>query len=185
MKQHCAITNNTNWPTNLPTMNLTGTNNWYKFTLPNDSKALGCLFIFGTSQTTDFTGINADTWIEFNTDNSLKSNSNTAPILAPTTMFTLSVAETDSTINKDETLIIYPNPATNLLNIYYTAAGTRQIEVTIFDVRGNLVYTKKEHTKNGFNQELSLLGLNLKSGAYFLTIASSKSKMTKTFVVNE
>ena len=88
------------------------------------------------------------------TNGSLKSKTNIAKTSVSPTAFASTASQVNSTTDNNETLIFYPNPTTYLLN--YVASGSGQIEVAIFDFIGNLVYSKKEYNKDGFNQELSL-----------------------------
>lgn len=173
-----AITNTANWPSNLAVVTPVGNQSWYKYTVPNNSRALGCLFIFGTTQTKDFTGINADTWIEFNADGTVKSISNIAPYAS-----TLATVTNMEKINT-ESLTLYPNPTNSYLNVNYPFVGSEQIEWSIFDIRGATLYSKKENSVNGFNTELNVSNLNLSPGTYILTLTSSKGKETKRFIVS-
>jgi beta-mannanase len=72
---------------------------------------------------------------------------------------------------------VYPNPFDGEMNIRVTAAVTSPIEVNVYDTRGALVLSSKDHSTN----EKFTIGNVLNSGLYFvnITVEGQKTWMTK------
>jgi len=84
---------------------------------------------------------------------------------------TLSVAEHD---NPDFSIIIYPNPAGNLL---FLNSNSIEIEkIKIFNSLGQVIYTSE------FNSIIDIS--NLKTGLYYINLISSNGVITKQFLKN-
>jgi len=173
-----AITNTASWPNNLPTMVPAGFGDWYKYTVPSSSRSLGCLFLFGSVKSQDFTAINSDTWIEFNLDGTLKYRGT----VAPATSFT---AINNGEPVTDELFVLSPNPPKDYLNVSYSFRGVEPVQISIVNMNGTLLYSKNENSINGFNDSLNISDLNLSAGTYFLSVNSSKGKQTKRFVISK
>ena len=82
----------------------------------------------------------------------------------------LSVAD----LNLDTTLKLYPNPATDKINVSSTMKISRLV---LYDVYGKLILTKENDTKI-----LDVSRLN--SGVYFLEVSSNTQKVVKKVMVN-
>ena len=75
-----------------------------------------------------------------------------------------------------ESIKIFPNPTTGIVNIHSPNAYIKNIEV--FDVRGRRFY---EAIYNETNSHIAHLGL-LETGIYFLKISTEIGEVTKKFV---
>jgi hypothetical protein len=64
-------------------------------------------------------------------------------------------------------LTIYPNPATDLLNINISNASFKNSSISIFSVSGQQIINS---TMNGANAQLNIEGLS--NGVYFMTVAN-------------
>jgi endoglucanase len=82
---------------------------------------------------------------------------------------------TDVNVFKDESITVYPNPATNLLNIVTTFEYT---DVKIFDLHGQCLFSKT----SAFAPE-NVLHLSLPSGLFFLSLSNSAQKKIIKFNV--
>lgn len=74
-----AMTDSSNWPTNLPEMTYTYDNGWYQFTT-YDFNSYGTLFILDGEQTEDYKFYSEDRWFIFDKNNELVSNTTTKPV---------------------------------------------------------------------------------------------------------
>jgi Secretion system C-terminal sorting domain len=146
--------------------------------LPNNSRSLGCLFIFGSIKTQDFIAINSDTWIELNADGTLKYRGTVAPA---TSITAIDKGETVA----NESLVLSPNPPTDYLNVSYSVMGVEPVKICIFNMNGTLLYSKTENSINGFNDNLNVSDLNLTAGTYFLSVNSSRGIQTKRFIISK
>ena len=92
---------------------------------------------------------------------------------------TVSIMSTASIIETtDSSIIIYPNPATNFINI--TSSNSLE-SVTIMDMNGRLLSQRKFI---GNNLEQQILVENLNSGIYFVTIKSEAGQKIEKLIVN-
>jgi parallel beta-helix repeat protein len=84
--------------------------------------------------------------------------------------------------NKKFGFEIYPNPASDKINIVTSLFQGKQIELCILNLQGQkLVFQTFEFQENGSNT--FPLAINLKSGIYFLELKSDQIREVKTLVV--
>lgn len=89
-------------------------------------------------------------------------------------------ADVGITLNNDDyvfdnSVFIYPNPATNVLN-YDVNANTEITAINIHDISGKEVY----RTNNFVSNSIDIASLS--SGVYFVTFQSDKNSVTKKFI---
>ena len=85
-------------------------------------------------------------------------------------------------MQKGGNLRLYPNPATNSINIAYSFAEGEQAEVTILDIEGReLIRTTITHSVET-RHALSLPLGNLQSGIYLCKVQNGKELATQVFV---
>ena len=77
--------------------------------------------------------------------------------------------------NKDETISIYPNPATETLTYQFYQNGDEVLEVQIVDMTGRTVFIENTVAIRGFNSTTVSIE-NLAGGAYNLLIRSLNTK---------
>lgn len=77
-------------------------------------------------------------------------------------------------------LAIYPNPNNGSFNVTFTPME-KEVNVTVFDVRGRSIFTKKYEANGIFQQSLDLG--NPSSGVYFVQIENAGSRETRKIVV--
>lgn len=77
---------------------------------------------------------------------------------------------------------LYPNPATDKLNISFTVETTQDINIRLADATGKLVYTENEKAFNG-TYEKSLNLSQMAKGIYFLSITGDKGVYNRKVVV--
>ncbi len=75
---------------------------------------------------------------------------------------------------------VYPNPTNGNINI--TLSSNKDVQVTLFDIRGRKVYAKL-HTNNTAVFKKTLNFSNVEPGVYMLSVASEGKKATKKLVI--
>jgi hypothetical protein len=75
----------------------------------------------------------------------------------------------------DNSVFIYPNPATNVLN-YNVTANTTIAAISIHDISGKVVFSNANLISNTIDIA------SLSSGVYFVTFQSDKNSVTKKFI---
>ena len=79
-----------------------------------------------------------------------------------------------------ENFQIYPNPTNDKIFIDLKNQSNKPYSIRIYDVKGSLIFDKKE----SFNNEV--INLNkLKSGIYFITLKSEQKKVTKKLIIQK
>ena len=172
-----ALTNTSNWPNNLPLMTIEA-NGWNSYSIANQS-VVNTLFVYTKApafQTKDFLNITQDTWFLLNADGSLKLRTTT-----PQASTNYQVATSFSTND----LILTPTNATSFVNVKYSFSGTKSLQIGIFNVNGNLVYSKTSNYTNGLNEIISISNLNTKSGVHILKVVDGSNVINKNFMITK
>lgn len=76
---------------------------------------------------------------------------------------------------------IYPNPATNRININLNLNSYSDIEITLFNSIGNVVYSTLIKDKKQFLKTIDVENLN--KGIYFLEIKTDGNKTIKKIII--
>ena len=94
--------------------------------------------------------------------------------------------QTTTNINEQiglTTLVIYPNPNKGLFTLSYEATGTEDLQIKVFDIKGETVYLKEYKKVNGkFSKEINLS--NVANGIYSVEIKSGE-KMYRQKLIKE
>ena len=95
--------------------------------------------------------------------------------------------EENNTVLKDSTLVIKniiasPNPFSVTTKIKFTTDAVHEIEFSVKDLIGNVVYIKKLSTKIGLNT-IPFYRDKLESGIYIYSIKSNSEIISKRIVV--
>ncbi|MBP6334362.1 MAG: T9SS type A sorting domain-containing protein [Bacteroidia bacterium] len=125
----------------------------------------------GTTQTIDVT--TSDTIIVFVTDANSCSNSDTIVV-----QFSVGI---DQVAGLDF-LNVFPNPATDMVNIQLSTGSNTDLEVRIVDVNGrNIIFDKIKDVNGAFRTEYSLSNFN--SGIYFIQVISNEGVSIHRLVI--
>ena len=81
-------------------------------------------------------------------------------------------------------LTIYPNPASDELNINFFFTENSSIDATIVDMLGKTVYSNKFNAEEGFNNQ-SINIESLYNGIYFLKINQGVNQTIKKFIIKK
>ena len=84
--------------------------------------------------------------------------------------------------NSFENFALWPNPSNGSINLALTPFSNGEIEVSLYDIRGSLVYNKGFETNGSlFEKALNFNGLN--TGIYFIKVSNNGiSKTTKLII---
>lgn len=80
--------------------------------------------------------------------------------------------------NNPTALEEYPNPFSNAISIKYTLETAGMVYVRIQDITGNTVYDSPAEKQISGQHQMSLDNLSIKSGVYFLTLATGNTVRT-------
>jgi hypothetical protein len=111
-----------------------------------------------------------------NDDNGTNGDKTSAPA-------TVSLTEQGQTSINDleqySDLKLYPNPASDILNIRSESMAYGEYDIRILDINGRVVFGSKEHLNLSTGWNVSLK--SFKPGVYFLRIEGSGQKIARTF----
>lgn len=83
--------------------------------------------------------------------------------------------------NGKETITLFPNPSSGIVNFSFNSETKTISTVSVLDITGKQVYSNKINLKEGVNQqELNLT--SLQNGMYFVVIQSDNAKSYGKFV---
>ncbi|MEZ5056212.1 MAG: T9SS type A sorting domain-containing protein [Saprospiraceae bacterium] len=84
---------------------------------------------------------------------------------------------------EEQSLILYPNPVKESLNLRWKANASDEIFVTITDVNGRLI-KKTQFTLTSGENNLNLNVQNLQDGLYFLNLTDGQTTLSNRFIKN-
>jgi len=99
-----------------------------------------------------------------------------------TPKFTLVLDETvsTSTVDLENTVDLFPNPAQNNINVAFSQPLLGNTTITVTDLQGRLLMTQKEQNLQG---NLKINTTDFVSGVYFMTLQTKDAIVTKKFAV--
>lgn len=77
---------------------------------------------------------------------------------------------------------LYPNPNQGMFTLNYSSAKSQQVSIDIFDMLGNVVFTRTYAVNTGVNP-LQMNFQDLKKGVYFVQILGENSKAVEKLVI--
>ncbi|MCB2196498.1 MAG: T9SS type A sorting domain-containing protein [Bacteroidetes bacterium] len=97
---------------------------------------------------------------------------------------TVTVEETSTGIEDLEKveMVLYPNPATNYINVQSNVIANDMVELRIFNITGKVIATKEIYLSGELNTTF-YFDRNMKSGIYLLQVKSSSIIATQRFIV--
>lgn len=95
-----------------------------------------------------------------------------------------SVEDFSDLVTNTQILQVWPNPATDLINIKFHCDGGGKISISVFDPLGNRVFYKEptEYGVGEFNEMIDLRGL--RKGNYFIQISSPMYSSSEHFILS-
>lgn len=86
-----------------------------------------------------------------------------------------SVTSIQENENENYSVIVYPNPASDFINICRKSDGAEKSRLDLLDMTGKIVYTAS------FEKDLQLNLLGYKDGAYLIRISDERSSLSYTY----
>jgi hypothetical protein len=80
--------------------------------------------------------------------------------------------------NKFEILTVYPNPTTEFTNVVFEVTNNQNVEMTLTDLSGRIIFTRSTEVKEGVNNLQLDLG-DVAQGTYMLLMRNGESRVTK------
>lgn len=82
--------------------------------------------------------------------------------------------------------VVFPNPATSNVSISFNIVDKNKVNVTVYDILGNVVATLAQNNEfEKGNNTISLNTSNLSSGIYTISLDINGAKETKKLVINK
>ena len=105
--------------------------------------------------------------------------------ISPATQVDVVITPTTGiTENENGTVMVYPNPANNLINVLFEQAINKNTAIAITDITGRIVATKTaENIAEG--QRISFDVENIHAGTYFITIKSEDRNVVQKIVITK
>lgn len=133
------------------------------------------------SPMTGFTGNNpSGTWnlvfVDFYNGDTGVVNEWSVELCTTTTTVTLSNQEFE--LNE---FALYPNPSDGTFNLMFNSTSGKDINISIYDMSGRLVYDKNYNKTARFNENISLQ--NVSSGMYLLNVTDNDKTLTKKLII--
>ena len=94
----------------------------------------------------------------------------------------VSVPENYEAVNPMTSTRVYPNPATDMLNIEVNASQDSEMSINVFNLMGQKVMSENTNVSTGMNTR-SINTSNLTSGIYFVTVKANGFENTMKFIV--
>ena len=96
---------------------------------------------------------------------------------------------TEPTINFEENIILYPNPANELININYSILNNTKVEITLYDMLGQIVVKLVNNELEAGEYTTDFNTSNLNNGTYLVIFTTSEEQgkqinVHKRLVVN-
>ena len=94
----------------------------------------------------------------------------------------VSVPENYEAVNPMTTTRVYPNPATDVLNIEVNASQASEMSISVYNIMGQNVMNQNVNITTGMNTR-SISTSELNSGIYFVTVKANGFENTMKFIV--
>jgi hypothetical protein len=85
--------------------------------------------------------------------------------------------------NATSSFNVYPNPASDLLNVQFEAKFNSIATIKVYDVTGRIVFEQKQVALNGINKHLINTSGFMK-GMYMLEVETGESNLKTRFIKN-
>lgn len=85
-------------------------------------------------------------------------------------------------VNTINNISAYPNPFTSKTQINFTSAKSQNIDFSVKNMLGKMVYHEKVEAKEGFNS-ISYFRNNLTKGMYIYTLQTNEELISKRLVI--
>lgn len=97
----------------------------------------------------------------------------------------LSPSSINETANFIRKLSVYPNPASTTLNIDFVSNNNLDATATIYDIKGDVVWSSQNFQFNGSNEKLTADVSTLKNGNYIVEVKQGGAVKTTRLLVSK
>ncbi|NDC40099.1 MAG: T9SS C-terminal target domain-containing protein [Chitinophagia bacterium] len=154
------------------------------------SGSLPATMTSGTTYSYNFTPVTmGSTWVKGNLrftimliDNNPSSYTYGMALNTISNVGTLAVSNPEAGVNH---LSVYPNPATNNVNVTFDLAKASDVTTTVYDVMGRVVIAGAKKSLASGNQLANINVANLSNGMYTVVIATENGTITERFSIEK
>lgn len=173
------ITIDKEWPKQLPDMIRAdgSSTRWFKYTVT--ANRIGALFRYGTTQSPDVKYYTEDVFVVLNSDGTIRKIGASLEEVS-NEVHNKSTVETADTSEK--ALIVSPNPASESVNINYQGTKSSKVDLVIYDMLGNFVYSQTENVTDG-NFFKTIDTYNFRSGIYIVSINDGTQVLNQKLII--
>lgn len=160
----------------LPTVTITGKDTINKGSVDTLTASGGSSYVWTSGSSSDTTMVTPDstqTYVVTATDTNGCSNK---------ASFTVVVNLTTSlaAVSNSATTVLYPNPATNTINLEFKAPAATQGKIEVCDASGKVISTTVQKLSNGKTVQVDISGLA--QGMYFVKVVTAKNTRVIKFI---
>ena len=98
--------------------------------------------------------------------------------------FSFSNIEAVKPLTDNEVFAVYPNPANDQLNVFFNSAVDSKVQLQARDLSGKVVVEEARTIQQG-NNTITLEGLSLPSGVYFLQVVEGNTIRVAKFLIHK
>jgi hypothetical protein len=98
---------------------------------------------------------------------------------------TYSVISGGTEVTNNMEMAIYPNPASDILNVELFHHGSESLTISLIGVDGKRVLYQEVNGSESNTIQLDLGALNITQGTYFLQVEGENSSVTRTVIINQ
>jgi hypothetical protein len=96
------------------------------------------------------------------------------------------LAEDDNTsVSHAPAMNIYPNPASEQVNVSFNMTSTANVKITVFDIQGRIAGTYEYGNQPAGNHVYNLATGGLKNGVYFIRLNSGTVEQTSKLLISK
>ena len=81
----------------------------------------------------------------------------------------------------EESILIYPNPAEDFVNIEFAVSAVQKFEIALISVQGQILYLNE--IESGETDKIQIELGDLSTGLHFLQIKMGESNFTKKLII--
>ncbi|MBK9271500.1 MAG: Omp28-related outer membrane protein [Saprospiraceae bacterium] len=119
----------------------------------------------------------------FNENNELIVNTSlTSQRLFVSPFTTYQLVASENLLGDHQGILVFPNPVNDLLNIHWNVRENGPAVLSVFDLSGKQVFSKKLHTHYGINQH-EILSSEWSEGSYLIQIKTLQNTLYSKFAI--
>jgi hypothetical protein len=104
-------------------------------------------------------------------------------ISLPAVYSTIGVGINDLSAENSAQLMVYPNPATSDFKIVYTLLEKSDVNIRMYDAKGQLIFNRVEEKQAAANHIINFNASDLRNGVYVLSLQTDKQMITRKIIL--